>query len=122
MNGNIEVGVEQIIANDSIEELEQLATDNGYDYKDEEQFLTDLAHHWKQLKQANTAVIKQIITDGEPLPTRVPSLDVVVNGKNVSIYGVIHHRLAGKHYFDIVRDTVNEKENWLMEDALPNIF
>lgn len=117
MNAQPVLSFEEITAVDTIEGLVGLYSQKGHSFPDQKAFIAAVKKDWAaEQKRVFREAMKK-----EP-PLKPSSLDAVIGGATVSIYGVVHKPELGKKFAQTVADVVNSGGNWLFEQNLKSDF
>ncbi len=109
---------EDIISIDTLDQLTELYAKRGFTISEKE-MLPRLKQDWKRCRDE---YFYHIHLKPDLIPNQVPSLDVLVDGVDYRIYGVVHAKNWSAEYNAIVSKTIENGKNWLHEQKMHTVF
>ncbi len=101
----------------TLEELMELAKEEGHQFDSEEILLKDLHDHWQSYLRME---LDRDYSE-RPLPKKMPYLETTIKGKRCRVYGVVHEINPSRSYATLVREAFSAPL-WLIEQNVREVF
>lgn len=108
---------DEIVSVNKIDDLVRLYSQKGLSFENQDKFLDQLSKDWGSEVDRLEDLAKSM-----PIPQKLPSLDLTLDGANYGIFGVTHDFTNGSRYRRLVSDAVNGRQNWLYEHGIGFFF